>query len=143
MSTAAIIRTCEKTNIWLKELEEELDWDDRDMVFRALRVVLHQLRDRMPVKEATDLGAQLPTLIRGVYYESWNPLHNPQPIHKAEDFVNDLIKKLHGHEEIHAESAMRGVFTLLSTHITKGEIDDVIGTLPDEIKAYWPARRAA
>lgn len=35
MSTAAIVRTCEKTNIWLNELAEDLDWDDRDMAFRA------------------------------------------------------------------------------------------------------------
>ena len=46
-------------------------------------------------------------------------------------------------EEIHAESAIRGVFTLLAAHVSKGEIDDVIGTLPDPIKAYWPADRAA
>jgi len=139
----AIDHAVQQAHEWVNELRDILGIPGERSAYAALRCVLHQLRDRMPVKEATDLGAQLPTLIRGVYYEGWNPLDNPQPIHKAEEFVQDLIAKLHGHEEIHAESAIRGVFTLLAAHVSKGEIDDVIGTLPDPIKAYWPADRAA
>jgi uncharacterized protein (DUF2267 family) len=32
--------------------------------------VLHALRDRLTVEEASDLAAQLPMLIRGLYYET-------------------------------------------------------------------------
>ena len=44
----------------------ELDWDGHpNKAYLALRTVLHALR----VEEAVDLGAQLPMLIRGLYYE--------------------------------------------------------------------------
>ena len=68
-----IEHSVEKTHIWLKEIAEELGDEDRQYAYRALRAVLHTLRDRLTVDVAAKLAAQLPTLIRGVYYEDWDP----------------------------------------------------------------------
>jgi uncharacterized protein (DUF2267 family) len=62
--------TLHKTNGWRKELLEELDWQDRHAAYLALRATLHALRDRLTVEEVAELGAQLPMLIRGFYYEA-------------------------------------------------------------------------
>jgi hypothetical protein len=51
--------TLHKTNRWLKELMEELDWQDQHAAYLAMRATLLALRDQ--------LGAQLPMLIRGLY----------------------------------------------------------------------------
>jgi uncharacterized protein (DUF2267 family) len=62
----------QKTQIWLKDLMSQLDWEDRPhKAYLALRTVLHALRDRLTVEEAVQLGAQLPMLVRGFYYEGW------------------------------------------------------------------------
>ncbi len=140
---AAIDRAVQQTHEWVGELKNILSVPSDQSAYAALRAVLHQLRDRLPVTEAADLGAQLPTMIRGIYYEGWQPAKTPQPIHHAREFIDDLYRKLHGHDEIHAESAVRAVFFQLSQHVSEGEIDDVISTLPDEIKAFWPNHRAA
>jgi len=48
------------TNTWLKELMERMGWQDRPSAYRALRAVLHALRDRLTVDEVVTLGAQFP-----------------------------------------------------------------------------------
>lgn len=65
--------TLQKTHLWLDDLMAELGWQDRHKAYLALRAVLHTLRDRLTVEEAAHLGAQLPMLIRGFYYEGWDP----------------------------------------------------------------------
>jgi uncharacterized protein (DUF2267 family) len=60
--------TVQKTMVWLKEIMEELHWEDRHRAYLALRGCLHQVRDRLQVEEVAHLGAQLPMLVRGIYY---------------------------------------------------------------------------
>ena len=70
---SSIAQTIQKTQEWLKELIENGDLADMQESLAVLRAVLHHLRDRLTLEEAVDLGAQLPTLIRGIYYEGWQP----------------------------------------------------------------------
>ncbi|GHE84302.1 hypothetical protein GCM10014715_45390 [Streptomyces spiralis] len=35
------------------------------------------LRDRLPVETAGQFGAQLPTIVRGVYDDDWKPAETP------------------------------------------------------------------
>ena len=72
-----IERNVEKTNVWLKDLAAELGTDDRRYAYRVLRAFFHVLRDRLTVDESAQLAAQLPELLRGVYYEGWRPSHTP------------------------------------------------------------------
>jgi len=47
---------------------ETIGMDER-RAYNALRAVLHALRDRLTTEEIAQFGAQLPTFVRGVYYE--------------------------------------------------------------------------
>jgi uncharacterized protein (DUF2267 family) len=73
----AIDRSVDKANVWLKDMTTELG-GERHEAYAALRAVLHTLRDRLTVDEAAQLGAQLPLVIRGIYYENWDPSDTPQ-----------------------------------------------------------------
>lgn len=80
--------TLQKTNIWLKQLNELLHWDDNQKAYHGLRAVLHVLRDRLPVAEAAHLGAQLPMLVRGFYYDCWKPAATPVKIKTPQEFYD-------------------------------------------------------
>ena len=65
-------KTLQSTNIWLDEIMEKLG-PDRQVAWHVLSAVLHALRDRLQIGLAVHLGAQLPLLVRGLYYDQWHP----------------------------------------------------------------------
>jgi uncharacterized protein (DUF2267 family) len=62
---------------WLGEVSRTFGTDDRHFAYRALRAWLHTLRDRMTVDTAAGFAAQLPELLRGVFYDGWQPAKTP------------------------------------------------------------------
>lgn len=139
LEPSIIERSVEKTNIWLKQIADELGVDDRQYAYRALRAVLHTLRDRLTVEVAAKLAAQLPTLIRGIYYEDWHPSRTPLPIHGVEQFLQHVVEEGRMAGETEASVAVTAVTRVLRDHVSEGEIDDVLAILPDKLKVLIEA----
>jgi uncharacterized protein (DUF2267 family) len=130
--------TLEKSYVWLNDLMAELGWQDPHRAYRALRAVLHTLRDRLTVDEVAQLGAQLPMLLRGLYYEGWNPRHmSSRARHKAA-FLGHVEDALAPDGSMDAEEVTRAVFLLLARRVSEGEIADVKETLPADMRQLWP-----
>ena len=136
--------TLQLTNTWLKEIMDELG-PDRQRAYHALRAVLHALRDRLVLDEAAHLSAQLPMLVRGIFFEGWRPVANPSKERSREEFVAEVAKGLQNIRPIDPEDAIHAVFATLARHVTGGEIRDVIQMLPKDIQRLWPreARQGA
>ena len=130
--------TLHKTHRWLKELMQVLDWEDRHKAYLAMRASLHALRDRLTVEEVAQLGAQLPMLIRGFYYEGWDPTGKPVKERQKEQFLARIEQQFPDDERIDPEQVARAVFTVLANRVTEGEIEDVKEILPKELKTLWP-----
>jgi uncharacterized protein (DUF2267 family) len=131
-------RTVHKTNSWLNELMEILDWHDRHRAYLALRATLHALRDRLIVEEAAQLAAQLPMLVRGFYYEGWDPTGKPLKVRRKEEFLAYIEGYFSSDESVDPEQVARAVLTVLSNRVTEGEIEDVKHVLPVELRELWP-----
>jgi uncharacterized protein (DUF2267 family) len=131
--------TIQKTQIWLNEVMYELDWEGRPhKAYLALRTVLHALRDRLTIEEAVQLGAQLPMLIRGFYYEGWTLTGKPHKERHKQDFLDHIRDAFRDDLTVSPEHVCRGVFRVLRRHTSKGEIDDVKHCLPTELQKLWP-----
>lgn len=133
-----VARTVQQTQGWLQTIAPEIEARDEDSVWAALRGVLTHLRDRMPPNEAAQLGAQLPTLVRGLYYEGWSPAATPEKERTGDAFLVRVAEAIGPHLEIDPERAARAVFSLLDRELDAGEIDQVIHNLPAQVKALWP-----
>lgn len=133
---ASFDKTIQKTNEWLEELMASYDGLDREKAYLALRATLHTLRDRLPVEEAVQLGAQLPMLIRGFYYEGWRPTGKPVKEHRQE-FLGHVGEALSGCGLGRPEDVVRSVFGLLFHRISKGEMEDVRQSLPKDIRELF------
>ena len=130
--------TVHKTNSWLKELMQEMHRDDRRKAYLALRATLHALRDRLTVEEVAQLGAQLPMLIRGFYYEGWDPTRKPVKLRDREEFLSLVEAEFRADDTLNPELIARAVFKVLTNRITAGEIEDVKHVLPAEIRSLLP-----
>lgn len=142
MSTTGINvfdQTIQKSNLWIKELMEELETKDKHFAYLAFRSVLHSLRDRLPKEEAMHLAAQLPLLIGGTFIDGWRLKAKPYKWNRQEFF--ERIMKGFQFSRIHMnpERIARAVFQLLERHITAGEIEDVVFSLPKDLRNLWPS----
>ena len=122
---------------WLKELRDKGELADETAAYHVLRAVLHQLRDRLTVEETVDLAAQMPLIVRGLFFEGWQPHKVPRKIRSKEMFLDELSKDILPYT-YPVEWAVTAVFALLWQHCGAGEIADVIGQLPNELKELWP-----
>jgi len=126
----------QKANVWLKDLMEQRQWQDRHRAYAELRVVLHALRDHLRVDEVAGLGAQLPMLVRGIYYEGWKPANNLLTERSRELFLSHITEGLRDFS-VEPEQVVRAVFQVLTNHLSSGEIEEVKQCLPKSIRSLW------
>lgn len=129
------------THVWLNGIMQELHTLDRQEAFQAMRATLHAVRDRLPVDEAAHLAAQLPMVVRGVYYEGWRPAGKPEKCRDRAEFFGRMRQEL-THEKLRRdpERTFRAVARTLSQHVTEGEVEEVKQSLPAEIRELWPEK---
>ncbi len=135
MAEPSIIeRSVEKAHIWINEMAGQLGTDDQQHAYRVLRAYLHALRDRLPVDEAAQLAAQLPDLIRGIYYEGWNPSSTPVKYRGFTDFLDRIASDAVLDGETQASLAVSAAAAVLRRHVSAGEIDDIRSILPEDLR---------
>jgi uncharacterized protein (DUF2267 family) len=135
--------TVQLTHRWINELDDRLGWNNKPRSYRLLKAVLHAVRDWLRPAEAADLAAQLPTLLRGAYYEQWRPAAVPVKHRSKADFLARMEDAFKADPLAQPAREVIVVFELLSSKITAGEIDDVRRALPEEVRNMWPERYVA
>ncbi|NNE86568.1 MAG: DUF2267 domain-containing protein [Silicimonas sp.] len=127
------------THEWINDMAGRLGWVSKRSALRLMRVTLHAVRDRLQVAEVAHLSAQLPLMIRGIYFEGWSPEGKPNKDRHAYEFVGAISGHMDDTEEFRGREDITSVFDLLNARISRGEIEDVRANLPGEIRALWPA----
>jgi uncharacterized protein (DUF2267 family) len=139
MTRAAILDTSvQKTHEWLHEIGSELGFDNERAAYAALRATLHAVRDRLPAELVAHFGAELPTFIRGVYYEGWHPSASTLKAAHKTDFCESVREKLEGHDELQpVHQIVRAVLRVLDHRIEPGQIAHVVDALPEKARRLW------
>jgi uncharacterized protein (DUF2267 family) len=79
----------------------------------------------------------LPTLLRGVFYEQWRPVHTPVRQRKRDHFLARVDAAFAANPLADTAAAVGAVFDLLSEKISIGEVEKVRGRLPQDIRRLW------
>lgn len=136
-------RTQEKAERWVKDMMVALHTEDPQLALHALRAGLHALRDRLTVEEAAQLSAQMPLIIRGLFFENWRPAGKPLHIRHPNEFLALVIANFAPRTDAYADDILRALFRVLSEHISQGEITDVVMSLPEPLLELVGGRREA
>ena len=127
------------THEWINELTGRLDWTSKHNALRLFRTTLQQIRDHLLPDEMAQFSAQLPLLIRGMFFEGWVPKRTPIKERKAADFVAAIEDRMGDTEDYRGPEDIRYVFDLLNARLSVGEVEDVRASLPSSIRDLWPA----
>jgi len=133
-------KTVQESNLWLKDVMERLNTYDRHHAYSTMRALLHALRDRIGPQNAAHLGAQLPMLLRGLFYEGWDPTGKPTKERHESAFLAHIARELPraaGPGEI--EQGALAVLDVLSKHIDRGAAVKLAAILPQDLRRFWPA----
>jgi uncharacterized protein (DUF2267 family) len=130
--------TIQETNLWLKEVAANLGDCERQEAYVALRAVLHALRDRLPAQAAVKVAAQLPMLLRGLYFEGWTLPERPDRMRTLDEFVDKVSASLHPRFRFDPITISKAVFAAIETLMSKGEADKIMSYLPEPVRELWP-----
>lgn len=128
-----------ETQDWLVDVAERLRLSDAHYALRGLTAVLHALRDELSVNQNAALAAQMPAVLRGIYFQDWRPL-SFEPKHSSLDAFLQRIDGAFGNYEAPPDprELARQVFGVLEERIA-GECRKIRRTLPANLRALWPS----
>ena len=138
---STIDHTIQVTHEWVHQIDELMSWDDSNKSFRLLRAILQTVRDMIGVEEAAQLSAQLPLLLRGVYFEGWDPTKTPATLREKTDFLARIADGFAPDKLDQPEAAVNAVLSVLNTRISAGEIRDVRNSMRKSVRDIWPEPR--
>lgn len=140
--SAVLDGTMHKTHEWLNAISDELGPRNDRSALAALRATLHAVRDRLTIDEMAQFGAQLPILIRGLYYEGWNPMSDLLRKSHDADFLDAMRRELKGHDELQdVGRAAKIVLKVVSQKMSSDEVDQAIQGLPRQVRELWEEAR--
>jgi uncharacterized protein (DUF2267 family) len=119
-------------HIWVADVARQIGTDDRRFAYWVLRAWLHTLRDRLTVDGAAHFAAQLPVLLRGVFYEGWQP--SRVPVRCGPD---QYSRRFAERARIPVEDApwMAATVTYaIASHLSPGQLSDALAQLPQRLR---------
>jgi uncharacterized protein (DUF2267 family) len=129
-SVEAIERSVHKTNEWLSDLAAELGIEDKEDAWRILKVYMQMLRDQLTIDEAAQLAAQLTLVLRGAFFEGFDPGRQDK-LRDRDEFLARFAERA---GVTYAARAVEAATSVVRRHITAGEMDDVLSQLPSEVR---------
>jgi uncharacterized protein (DUF2267 family) len=128
-----------ESNGWLEDVMRESGLDERQALI-ALRAVLHAVRDATTVRQSTYFVAEMPALIRGIYFEGWDAGRAPATDHDSRSFfarVRSALGDL-GSDDRDVARIARAVFHVLERRIPEAATK-IKRMLPRELHELWPS----
>jgi uncharacterized protein (DUF2267 family) len=122
-----------RASVWLADVTAAIGTQDRNYGRRVLRAWLHTLRDRLTVDAVAKFGQQLPELLRGTYYDGWQPNRAPIKYDAGEYVQRFAAEAVVPTAEVPGIAA--AVTQVIAEHMSPGQVTETLAELPDSLRA--------
>lgn len=136
---SALDHAMHTAHTWIKDVAREFDTEDQEFAYRVLRAWLHTLRDRLTVEASAHFAAQLPDLIRGIFYAGWNPSAVPEK-YDAEGYAARFAREAIIAPDDVGKAAAATTAAVLH-HLPTAQMDKALDQLPREIRTLLQDQR--
>lgn len=135
-------------NAFLKDYAREMDLEeDPARAARILTAILHALRELLTPEESVQMIAQLPMFLKAVYVNGWSLKKQKQKVKKLHEFIT-LVRALDGaagdvdfdYSDEVAEQYIDATLVYLRKYVSEGEMQDIRGILPKDLKSLIHTR---
>lgn len=134
-------RTIQKTHLWLHDIRDEVPWLTEQNAYSVLRAVLQALRDHLSVDEAADFASQLPLLLRGAFFEGWDPKAKRLRGRHKIDFLDSVRRHMaRSNLTSSLDETVPAVLYVLRRNMDDGEMRHVFFNMPREIRELFTER---
>ncbi len=124
--------TLQHTREWMRDVASALGTTNPRDARQALHAVLTTLRDQLPVEEVADFSAALPLPLRGLLFEGWTG--HTRKLDTRKELLATLEHRLGSRARLDPEEALRGVLDVIRRRVPAGELEDIEGVLPTDLK---------
>lgn len=142
MSTQAHIdvvdKTVQETYEWIRDVLRETGWEDRHYALQALRGVLHAVRDEITADQSGHLAAQMPILVRGLYFEGWDPSRTPADDRSAQAFLDRIRPDFSGYGQALDYNWLAAAVLRVLRQRMPSEYEKIKGTINRDVRRIWP-----
>jgi uncharacterized protein (DUF2267 family) len=126
----------QKTHEWIAQVAAATHTEKGD-AYKALRAVLQTTRDRLPVNDAVHFAAQLPMLLRGLYFEGWAPASVPIKFSR-DGFLQEVRNKIVTDHAVDPLRITQNVFSVIRSHVGVAETEKIKHCFPKDMQTLWP-----
>jgi uncharacterized protein (DUF2267 family) len=109
-----------------------------NLAFATLKATLHAVRDQLDPATVADLGGRLPALVRGMYYDGWDPWKKRRLASRRADFTRHIEKEWARAPRIKAERAAKAALEVIFERLPAAAMRPVIERLPADLHELWP-----
>jgi uncharacterized protein (DUF2267 family) len=129
-----------EAHAWLGDVMRETGLDEQ-RALAVLRGVLHAIRDEITTRQSGRFASQMPALIRGLFFEGWDP-GRPAAEHDVARFIVRVRSYARVDDgELDYVSVARNVIRVIDDRMPAPSAQ-IKRTLPKELRQLWPASLA-
>lgn len=123
---------------WVSSVALRLNTRNGNLALSSLKATLHAVRDQLDRGVVAALGQRLPTAVRGLYYDGWDPATAPGPAASREEMMARIEHESPRTPRIKPARAAKAALEVIFERLPATVMAPVIERLPEDLHELWP-----